>query len=94
MTKAQEFVTEELKRLLGKGSKYRAAALLLTYPSEKEGMACQIAMGSALAKADIHHAMDFVQLVKALRRLADELELRIAGKVSLTQEIVDDGRDA
>ncbi len=91
MTKAQQYVANELTRIMhAEGSRYRVGALLLTYPSEKPGATCQIAMGSGLAKVDHDHVLDLIQLVKGLRRLADELEARIEGKVPLRQEITGD----
>lgn len=91
MSKAQEYVAEELTRIMhAEGSGYRTGALLLTYPSTKPGATCQIAMGAGLAKAAAEHTLDLFQLVKGLRRLADELEARLEGKVPLGQEITGD----
>jgi len=89
MTPAQKLIGDTLRNITTVEKGYRTAAMLVTYPSSKPGADCQIAMGVAMGEVTPAHARDFVLLVRGLRRLADELEARIEGRVPFTQEIKD-----
>jgi hypothetical protein len=77
-TEAEQYVAEQLQRLLRDGSRYRVGALLLTYDGgEADG--CRIAHGIAMHQVTEATAVDCVQLVKGLRYLADELDKKLKG---------------
>lgn len=83
-TAAQQYVADELTRLLSKDSPYRVGALVLTYDSpDGDPLSCRVAHGIGLQ--DLHAtqptAVHLTNILKTLRHMADEMERMIkAGK--------------
>lgn len=75
-TDAQQYVAEQLARLLPAGSRYRVGALLLTYDGG-DPTGCRIAHGVGMQELTEASAIDLVQMIKCLRHLADELDQKL-----------------
>ena len=78
---AQARVDVELGQLLAPGSEYRTAVLLLSYVTP-DGET-HIAHGTGLQQLNVECAYDLLQMVKALRQVADSLDAQIQGRADI-----------
>jgi hypothetical protein len=86
----EKFVIGQLADFLGPEQRYRAGVLLLTYADGRDGNT-RIAGGFAMSELNAGSAADFVEMIKRLRGLADELEALAQGKRSLSLQGGGDG---
>lgn len=75
---ARQRLVEEMERLLDRETEFRAVAAFLSYVSPDGEL--HIAHGSGVKTVYGDVGRDFVELVKALRQAADEIEEILAGK--------------
>lgn len=76
-TEAEQYVATQLGLLLAPGSRYRVGALLLTYDcGDPDG--CRVANGVGMREPLTRaSAVDLVQIIRAMRALADSLDEKI-----------------
>lgn len=75
---ARQRLTEEMERLLDRGTEFRAVAAFLTYHSPDGEL--HVAHGSGVKTAEPGYGRDFTALVQALRQAADEIEALLRGE--------------
>lgn len=72
-------IKAELERLMGADSPFRVGTLFLSY-ADPGGDGCRVAHGTGMQALTVDCAFDVLQMIKALRRVADHLEAVMRGK--------------